>query len=193
MVPNLTFAVATSEQLPRVLTFRDQVYREELGCAPTDSYDSKARHLIAVEPDDAIVAAFRMVGPEARPFEFEPYIPVGDLLRRSSTPAWIGRLCIAKSHRSLTSARGIHLCMLRLMLLVARRERYSHLLLYTGVHLMGFYRIAHFQTYREPFNHPVWGLQQLMFLNLKRIPRGRSSSSLLRRYLLGSPPGNFRL
>lgn len=173
----LTFKVASSAETLRALELRDQIYARELGHVPQDGLDEVADHLVAIERGGDVVAAFRIVGPQYRPFEFERVIALKGIICADSVPAMIGRLWVRKDYRRISRSSVVHLGLLRLAYGFALARSITDFFLFTFDHLVPFYRRAHFHHLPVPYVHPHWGAMQVMHLDL-RSHKSRSPQAI---------------
>jgi len=173
----LTYRVARPDELADVLRLREQVYMQDLGHVPVDTFDTAAYHLIACAADKGIVAALRIVGPHQRPFDFEAHFDLGDLLAQGRQPALIGRLAVRRDYRMVHRSAFVHVGMLKLSVAVARKHGITDFFLYTYPNLIRFYEDALFQLTLFNFPHPDWGLVQLMHLDLLRLASRASEAT----------------
>lgn len=162
--PGLTFKVADPGERERALALRREIYGREHGRIPDDEPD--AVHFVARTDAGEVVGAFRLLPPETRPFEFEPMVDVRTLLLPGRRPAHIGRLCVREDHRVVRRGMFLHLGLMTITLAYAEKHAITDLVLYTFESLTAFYRVAFFRDARLPFEHPEWGPQVLMHLDV---------------------------
>jgi len=188
----LTFKVAEAEERAAALDLCRQVYQEDLGHVPIDGRDDIANHLIAVDTRGDVVAGFRVVGPESRPFDFEQSVDLDAILGPARRPALIGRLTIRREYRSVRKAAFLQIGMLKLAHAFAERQGITDFFLYTYPNLINFYRGSFFDLLDVTFEHPDWGSVHLMRMNVTELPRrcANSRSSLAKLLLDGEMP-NF--
>lgn len=188
----LTFKVAETEERAAALDLCRQVYQEDLGHVPIDGRDDVAHHLIALDSRGDVVAGFRVVGPENRPFDFERSVDLGAILGPARSPALIGRLTIRRDHRSVRKAAFLQVGMLKLAHAFAERRGITDFFLYTYPNLIKFYRGSFFDLLDVTFEHPDWGSVHLMRMNVTELPRRCASSrSSLAKLLLDGEMPNF--
>jgi predicted GNAT family N-acyltransferase len=162
----LVFKVADASERARALELRRKIYEEELGHHGIDDVDQGAHHLVACRSDGEIVAALRIVGPEFRPFDFEEFVTLADVLTADRLPAEISRFCVRREHRLVRSDQIIQLGMFKLAHAFARKHGFSDFLTLALPHLQNLYRIASFRNIGLTFEHPTWGRVQPMRLDL---------------------------
>jgi predicted GNAT family N-acyltransferase len=162
MAEDFDFRLAGPELLAEVLRFRESVYAQDLGHIPRDGNEAVASHFVAQLPSGGVVACFRLLGPEARPFDFESSVDLDRLLGPGARPALVGRLCVHPSYRNASRSIRIHDGLLRLVLRYAADQEISDLLLYTYDNLRRFYRAARFVDTQLLLNHSDWGTIHLM-------------------------------
>lgn len=109
-----------------------------------------------------MVAASRIVGPECRPFEFEHYVDLAAIIDPHGRIGLVGRFCVAHEYRRVPDSLWLHLGMLKLMYVVAKRECINCLVMYTFDRLLTFYRGAYFEPLGVTFFHG--GYEQNMHL-----------------------------
>lgn len=186
----LTFKVAAGEECRSALELRDEVYTSDLGHVPIDGRDDAATHLVAVDADRRVVAAFRVV--EERPFDFERFVSIDDLIGDGRNPALIGRLCVRPEHRSVRRSSFLLMGMLKLAHAYAERRSISDFFLYTYPNLIKFYRGAFFDLLGVTVPHPDWGEVHLMRMDVLALERRCATSrSAVARLLLDREMPNF--
>jgi hypothetical protein len=163
----ITFKVAEGPERDKALRLVEQVYAEDIGHVPEDDFTQYAWYLIAETSSADVLAAFRIVGPECRPFDFEEYVDVSDIISRDRSAALIGRLCIHPDHRTVRSKFFLPVGLLKLAYKFARGRNITDFLMYTFPHLIPFYRGAFFRLLDPTFFHPGYKQQMhLMHLDL---------------------------
>lgn len=189
---DLVFKVADDSERSLALGLRQIIYEEELGPTGFDPLDQLSDHLVACDPSGAVVAAFRLVGPEQRPFDFERHLDLRSYLAKERTAAFLGRMCIRRDYRAVRKSAFVQMGMLKLAHDYAIKRGITDFFMYTFTHLLKFYRGVFFQPLGISFEHPVWGLVHLMHLDVVAL-RGRclhSRSSLAKVLFSGEHP-NF--
>ena len=177
MLDNFTFKVADPVERLAALRLQAQVYAEDTGHVPADQFDESGFYFVAVTQETEIVASFRMVGPEQRPFDIERFVDLSPFLAADRSPALIGRLCIRHDHRSVSRKVFLPLGMLKLAYAFSWKHGFTDLVMYTFPHLLGFYRGALFQPLNLTFQHPGYGCaMHVMHLDLIDVERRRISS-----------------
>ena len=161
-----TFKVADLEELPAVLSLRDSVYSLDLGKNPDDGYDRDACHVVALDPHRVAVAAYRILGPSFRPFDFESLIPPDQSVGTGRLLATMGKLCIHSSYRNAHASSIILPGLLRLAYRVAMDAGITDYLICALPHLTRVYRRASFENIGLPVVHHDWGPVQVMRLKL---------------------------
>ena len=156
--------IADSEQVQEAMALRHRVYRRDVGDLKDDGLDKKGVHFAAISRGKGMVATFRLMGPELRPFDLEASVNLGTLLPKDARPALVGRLCIDPGFRSLRISFSIHQGMHRLLAEYVSRRKVSDLLLYTYQHLILYYRGLGFRDTGITFDHREWGSVSLMHM-----------------------------
>ncbi|MCK6553850.1 GNAT family N-acetyltransferase [Candidatus Binatia bacterium] len=174
LLHGLSFSVAGATETSEVLALRRTVYTAALNNEGVDSFDTTADHLMARGPDGTIVAAFRLLGPEQRPFPIEGFVDIDKLLLGARTPAYLDRFVIREDQRTISSRQFIPLGMLKLAILRARQRAITDFLILSLPHLRSLYRSAFFRPFAEAFKHPVWGEVYPMHLDILAIERVHS-------------------
>lgn len=192
MFDNLVFKVATEQERRSALSLREAVYREDLGEVGFDRLDEIAHHLIACDADGDVVAAFRLVGPEQRPFDFERLLDLQTVLPPGRTPGMVARLCIRKDYRTVRRSMFVQMGMLKLSYDFSVKHGISDLFMYTFTHLLKFYRGIFFEPLGISFEHPLWGLVHLMHQDVLSLPSNcRGARSSMARALFAGDHPNF--
>lgn len=163
--------VAAGGVLDEVYAFFAAIYQRDLGAVPTGQPTTSETYFVVRAPSGLIVASCRLLGPSARPFDFEAKVSLADLKPPLPTPALVGRLCVHPDFRNASSSLSIHHSLLAKMVNYARSEAISDLVLYTYDHLRNFYRIGGFADTMITFDHPFWGLVRLM---RRQVTKGQS-------------------
>lgn len=181
------FQVARGAERERALAFQSEIYARELPHVPGD--EAGAILLVATDADGAIVASFRLLPPEVRPFDFESLVDVSDLLAPSTRAALVGRLCVRPDHREIRRGMFLHTSLLKLTQLYLVAHGITDLFLYTFDHLLSFYRVAFFRNLERPFVHPEWGRIHLMHLDVAALAARVAESKAPMARLLREPAG----
>lgn len=168
MPPRATVFPILTQASPRVrreaVRLERDVYSEEYGTIPQP--EPGASYFAAINESDRVVASFRILGPEYRPFDFERIQPDSTRVLPHNIGI-IGRFCVHKDYRVATSSVMIHQGFLRLALDFATENRLTHLVMYTFPPLIGLYRRARFSEVSSAFYHP--GYRQPMTIMLRPI------------------------
>jgi len=121
-------------------------------------------YFVAKDPAGAVVASFRILGPDCRPFEAEQWVDL-DFLGAERRVALIGRLVVRPDHRAagrlpvdLMRAAYAHCC----------DQGYTDLLMHTFRELGPFYERALFRLCDVRFHHPGFG-RELEILRLDLV------------------------
>jgi predicted GNAT family N-acyltransferase len=190
---DLVFRVAAPAERGRVLDLRRSVYGSDLGHDGLDDLDEAASHLIAVTSGQEIVAAFRLVGSEQRPFELESFVDLS-FLSPERSPAVLDRLCIRKDYRKVSRRQFVPIGMLKLALGFARRRSITDFVILALPHLQALYRTALFQPFAVTFTHPTWGEVHPMHLDLIKLEaHARETNLPLIQFLFRTNLPNFQL
>ncbi len=189
----LTFKVADAAESAHAIALRDQVYKDDVGYVPTDDLDARSYHLIACDRGGDVVAAFRIVGPDQRPFEIEQYVNLFDVIEPDRSPALIGRLCVRRDYRKVRAGTFVQIGLLKLTYDFALKRGFTDLFMYTFTHLLKFYRGAFFKPLNISFHHSGYGCRMhLMHLDLIGLQDQHSKSkSSLARLLFAKDLPNF--
>lgn len=192
MFDDLVFKLANEDERARAFALREQTFLEELGQVGYDPLDEVAHHLVACRPGGEVVATFRILGPEHRPFDFEKLLDMERVLTAGRTPGMVARLCIRKDYRTVRRSTFMQMGILKLSHDFAISRGITDLFMYTFPHLLKFYRGIFFDSLGVSFEHPVWGTVHLMHQDVAALPENcrRSRSSLARALFTGEHP-NF--
>lgn len=166
MQSDFTFRKVEPDEIAAVRQLRKEVYNAALGTNPDDGYDSRAYHYAAYRSDGSLVGAFRVIGADLRPFEFEPHFPLTDLIAAGRVPAMVGKLCISSRYRRVSSSMMILLGLLRCLREHAMRTNTTDYFLMALPHLVQMYERAGFKNVGITFVHVDWGQLELMRLSL---------------------------
>lgn len=195
LLSTFTFKEATHHERTEAIALFRQVYRRDIGHVPEDAFDPVAHHLIAKTAADEVVASFRLLGPQQRPFDIERFCDLSPHLSPEATPALLGRLSVRHDMRSMHHAVVLQLGMLKLAILFAQTRAISDLFLYAMPHLITFYRGAFFRPLDCNFFYaPLYTSMRIMQLDLRDLERRQLESKSPRLYfLLHAQPSNFHV
>jgi predicted GNAT family N-acyltransferase len=182
----------------RALELRQQVYAHEWPHVPVDivvdDLDSRAHHLVALDTSQQVIAALRMVGPDQRPFDLDPFVVLSDFIPSGRVPAEIGRFCIRPDQRQIRKDVVLPMGMLKLSYDFARKQGFTDLVIVTWPRLRNFFRLGFFEPVGISLEHPTWGRGTVMRLDLVNIETHYSDSPLaLARLLLTTELPNVRV
>lgn len=164
---------------------RREIYAADLVPDPGDGLDDSATHVAAFDASGSVVASFRILGPELRPFDFEHIRPLDRLVAAGRRPAMIGRLCVRRDYRNIKRSTRIHAGLLAEALEFAHAEHISDYFLYTFEHLRQFYAKGGFSESNIVLDHPHWGRLYLMSMNFGP----RAAAHLTSAFSIRSTPG----
>jgi len=190
-----TFKEAAVDERPAARALFHEVYTHDIGHVPEDGLDDLAHHLIAKSTSGEVVASFRLLGPQLRPFDIERFCDLTHHIARDAKPALLGRLSIRHDMRSVQQSTLLQVGMLKLAVLFAQQHSLSDLFLYAMPHLITFYRGGFFTPLDCYFFYaPLAVSMQIMQLNIRDLQdRYLKSRSTRLAFLLGSQPPNFVL
>jgi hypothetical protein len=189
----LTFKVADREERTRAIELQRLVYSGDVGHIPQDEFDENGHYLVVTDANRNIIGAFRIVGPEHRPFDLERFVDLSQLIGAERLVGLIGRLCIRHADRNVTRRALLPAGMMRLAFVFSAKHGFTDLVMYTFDHLLNFYRAAFFQPLNLDFYHPGYGCRMhVMHLDLvdleSRLARSRHPMG---RFLFGSSSLNI--
>lgn len=194
MFEGLTFKVAEGLERCRALELRAEIYEQELGHHGIDDFDERAHQLIALDASGEMVAAFRILSPDQRPFEIEQFVNLQGFIATGRSPAQIGGLWIRRGDRRMRGRALLPLGMLKLAYAFARRHEITDLVMRTHIaQLREFYRRALFRSLDHlGFQHPLWGEVYVMHLDLVDLEaRCSQSKDPVARFLLSKDAPNI--
>jgi predicted GNAT family N-acyltransferase len=198
LLGGITFQVAAGSDRSRVLEFRRRVYATDWPNVPVDEVidklDASAHQLMAIDASGEVIAAFRIVPPESRPFDLEYYISLSPILGSDRAPAEIGRLCVAHDNRQVRSNPFMHIGLLKLAYDFSARLQLTDLVLTALPKLRAFYRVGFFREIGVTFTHNTWGKVHVMHLDLVSLPNYcRQTEGPVARLLLAEALPNFQI
>lgn len=167
----LTFQVANRHNLEAAIELRRKVYHQDLGRIPDDEDDETGHHLIALVGESEVVAGFRLLGSDLRPFDFEHVLDLSPLVRDGRTPAMIGRLFVREDWRSARRSPYLLSGFLEFAVEFARVHAITDYYLYTFANLIQFYRRAHFSSLGMTIYHKHWRTLHLMHMDVVKTDR----------------------
>lgn len=133
---------ATGDARARALALEAAVYAADHGHVPP--VEAGAVYFTAATDEDGIVASFRILGPQFRPFEFEAAVDLS-FLGADRRAGLIGRLCVRQDFRSTARQATLPVEMLRAAYAYSRTTELTDLLMFTFPHLFTFYERAQFR------------------------------------------------
>lgn len=145
---------------------REQIYTAGFGRNPDDGFDEVASHLAAYNLNGEMVAAFRVLGPAVRPFEFEQLHPLDSMVDHGRSPAMIGKLCVHPEYRSVANSTFILHGLLDLAIEFAATRAITDYYIYALPHLVQLYRRASFEELGICTDHVHWGKVSLMRMDV---------------------------
>jgi predicted GNAT family N-acyltransferase len=173
----LTFKLADPVERAQAFDLQREVYGGDVGHVPHDEYDQRADYLIAHDVNGEVVAAFRVVGPEQRPFDLEKFVDLSAVIAQDRSVALVGRLCIRHSHRDVSRKAFLPAGIMKLAFTFARKRGITDFVMYTFPHLVNFYRSAFFRTLNLTFEHPGYRCtMHVMHLDLIDLEQRLSQS-----------------
>jgi hypothetical protein len=188
----LTFKLADATERILAQELQERVYRQDIGHVPRDAFDDAAHFFLVLNEGGEAVAAFRLIGPEQRPFDLDRLMDLNAIVPPGRRPAIVGRLCIRHDFRTVSRTMMLPLGMLKLACLYSTKHDISDLLLYTYPHLLRFYRGAFFRALDLTVEHPDWGRVHVMHLDLVALAqRYAASDTPLARFLFQRDLPNF--
>ena len=178
MFDGLTFKVADPIERAQAFELQREVYGGDVGHVPHDDFDERAHYLIAHDRKPEVVAAFRVVGPDQRPFDLERFVDLSPLIASDRSVALVGRLCIHRSHRDVKRKAILPVAMMKLAFAFAQKQGFTDLVMYTFPHLLNFYRRAFFRAVDLTFEHPGYRCRMyVMHLDMIDLEMRLSQSS----------------
>lgn len=177
MPEGLLFKIASDAERRAAVRLRATIYAKELGHVPEDAFDDTAVHIVACSPSGAVVAAFRLLLPEVRPFEFESSLDLAPMVKAGRRPAFLGRLCVSPDQRTIRRSLFIHSGLMAAALDIAEHKQLSDFYLYTFSHLIHFYQKAGFRLTGAIFQHTGYGqCMHIMHLEVRQVRECASAS-----------------
>lgn len=170
-----TFSIAPKEYLAEIAELRRQLYTKDLGVWFDDGLDEQGVHFLALDEDGRPAAAFRLLGPQNRPFDFESAIDLSTILSEEARPALVGRVFVAPGHRSLKASIKIHGGMTEILRAYVTEQQITDLFLCAHDHRAPYYRGLRFAHTGKSFHHPGWGHLWLMHMPAARLSSAEAS------------------
>ena len=194
ILEGFVFKVATDSERGAALALRSRIYTAELGSPDLDGFDDGAYHVVGLDPDDAVVASVRIIGPEQRPFDIESVFNLSAVLAPDRVPAEISRFCVDPRHRQMHRDHMLHFGMLKAVYDLATKLGITDIVTLGLPHLKNLYRVGYFSEVGMLCTHPVWGPAHPMRLDLIELRRRyAASSNALARLLLSGAHPNVRV
>ena len=189
------YKVANETEKLGALALRNAIYAQEREYVPGDSLDAVAYQLVACTPEREVVACFRMVTQENRPFDLESFVSLEEILASDSVPAEVGRLCVRTDYRYVAKGHFLHYGLFKISCLLAAKLGVTDFVMYTFGSLVRFYRGVHFIETGKRFFHPGYHeTMHVMRLNFRSLANeGSKPRSRLFRNLLSPDPNRFQI
>jgi predicted GNAT family N-acyltransferase len=178
-----TFKVANSGEAIQALALQGTVYEEDVGHVPSDTFDHSATYFVALDARRTVVATFRIVGPEQRPFDVEEHVDLNKFIPQNRALGLIGRLCVRRDHRGIGRSGFLPLEMFKLAYLYSKSVGITDLVMYTFPDLVAFYKRVFFRELCATFNHAGYQRRMhVMHLDLLALDdyQARSADPLFR-------------
>ena len=173
---DVIFRAIAPQELPLALEIRQAVYVDELANEAAtilaDPLDKRAHHFLATTRDGKPVAAMRIIGWEARPFELESFLDIGAFLTPETRAGEISRLCILEKYRNLTRGQFVHAGMWKLAYDYALNCKLTEFWIWAPPALAKVYEYLGFsQVPGMVFSHPCFANRpyQVLRVNLVRL------------------------
>jgi N-acyl-L-homoserine lactone synthetase len=161
-----TFKVASAREQAQALSLRRELYLEEFREDGLDDLDAIAHHLVALNPEQRVVGALRLIDETHRPFDLEHHVDLPHL-GPGRIPAEVGRFCVSKDYRRVRSGQFVHLGMFKLLYAFADQHRITDIFTLGLPELRSIYRFTFFRDTQVVCDHPIGNrLVQLMHLDL---------------------------
>lgn len=191
LIRGLTFKVAGPDEVEAARALQRATFIEHHGCYTTDAWEDRARHFVIYDTRGELLATFRLVGPDQRPFDLEATVDLSRILEPGRAPALVGRLCIRRDAATPAQYVMLPAGVLKLAYDYSMRHGITDLLLYTYPKLLNFYRRAFFREF-DMVDHEVWGRMHVMHLDLLGLTEAhRHEDTPLAKFLFRSSPPNF--
>ena len=158
----IEFRHADSDDTREVVALLASVFAAENGTVPSETLDDLADYFVAYASGRGVIAAFRLLGPHLRPFDFEHAFDLSALIAHGRRPALVGRLCVSPEFRRVHYSIYIHKGLLDSGVRWAHSQNITDLFMYTYERLLKFYTKAGFTDTHLVFRHQVWGEVHLM-------------------------------
>lgn len=177
---------ATVADRQRAVALEAQVYADEHAHVPPVEHG--ATYFVAKTVGDDLIASFRILGPEHRPFDFEQQSAL-PFLETGRRVALIGRLCVRPDFRTTGRQAALPVEMLRVARAHCEHEGYTDLVMYTFPKLCRFYERALFRRCHASFHHDGYHTEmEILRLDLMHLRALLASGDRRAALLYGQPP-----
>lgn len=191
LISGLTFKVADPDEVEAARALQRATFVEHHGQFVHDAWEDGATHFVVYDRRREVVATFRLVGPDQRPFDLEQTVDLSRVLKPGRVPALVGRLCIRRDLPNAGEYIMLPAGVLKLAYEFSKKHGITDLFLYTYPKLLNLYRRAFFREF-DMVDHEVWGRMHLMHLDLIALTEAhRVDTSPLAQFLFRSALPNF--
>lgn len=167
MLTGLSIVRATGNLREQAIAQESSVYSADHGCIPIP--EPSAHYFAAITESGSLIASYRILGPEARPFEFEDACPLR-FISDQRRVALIGRLCVHPEFRAISTQAALHPMLMRIAYRFSRESGYTDLVQFCFPKLKTFYKRAFFEPTGQSFFHRDYGqLMDVLHLDLLAI------------------------
>ena len=155
--------------LDAALEARAEIFLRDFGQVGDDGKDASGHHLVAVTGVGDVVAGFRLLGPESRPFAFERAFDLSPMVQKGSRPALVGRLFVRHDFRAVARSAPLLQGLLRLAVSFASANDITDFYISAFSHLIRFYEHAGFHSLGIAIHDQHWRTLHLMHMDIAQI------------------------
>ena len=168
-------------------------YQRDLGHVPEDGADPDAVFIVATTAEREVAGVLRLLPHSLRPFDFEEYVSIAEVIPSPRRVGLLGRLSIRPEYRRVRRGQVLQLGLLRCACAVAADFELSDLLLYSPPEYILLYQAALFKPMGLTFKHPVAQCEMsLLRLDLDELAANRDRHSATARFLIGESDPDTR-
>lgn len=174
---DIHFRVASGSDTDAAVEARAEIFLRDFGQIGDDGKDAAGHHLVAVTGAGDVVAGFRLLGPELRPFPFEHAFDLSPMVQKGGRPALLGRLFVRHDFRAVAQSAPLLQGLLRLAINFARANDITDFYISAFNNLIRFYSHAGFRSLGIAVHDQHWRTLHLMHMNIAQVVAGQNAKS----------------
>ncbi|MBX3026195.1 GNAT family N-acetyltransferase [bacterium] len=162
----ISYQIISGVHAGAAVRVREEVFLKDFGQIGDDGKDSVGYHLLALNECGEIIAGFRLLGPEVRPFAFEKAYDLSAVVRAGAQPALLGRLFVRQDFRGATTSMQLLIGLLELGRSFAAGHSITDFYISAFGHLVRLYERAGFSNLGVEVTDDHWQTLHLMHMRV---------------------------